>query len=67
MVRRLKPTPAQVKTTAKTNVVKPKIAAKVAAIENRSFQAFMLIHYLILQSLFTGAYNFYALTPTIHP
>jgi hypothetical protein len=67
MAYRLKPNPAQVKTTANTSVVKPKIAAKVAAIENLSFQAFMLLHCLILQCVLVGAYNFYAPTQNNHP
>jgi hypothetical protein len=44
MAAKLNPKPAQVNTTAKTNVVNPKIAAKVATIEKRSFQAFISFH-----------------------
>ena len=67
MVKRLKPIPAHVKMTTKTRVVKPKIAARVAAIESLSFQAFMLCHCLILQCFFMRAYNFYALMQVIQP
>jgi hypothetical protein len=67
IVYRLRPIPAQVKTKANTSVVKPNITAKVAAIESRSFQAFILCHYLIPQCVFRGAYNFFALNQNNQP
>ena len=67
MVIMLKPMPARVKITVNTRVDKPKIKAKVPTIEKRSFQAFMLFHYSILQCLFRRAYNFYAITQLNRP